>query len=211
MAKNNRPNPKLQGLPKFEQWLYVRRLYGLTHAQVRMAMDLSMGPFQIASHERRRIRKRLPKVRKFIESRYRNRFGTVLTDAPSLEEQREAKQKARAAYLAGKHVTSNAKPGPLNQKEWNRARARFHLSEEYLAKAKATGLTPTLMDQIATGRATRRRPGDPLPLHATEGQIRKIKRVIRERYAAMVESASSATDAVPATESAIRPASAVGS
>ena len=37
------------------------------------------------------------------------------------------------------------------------------------------------------GRCIRRSPYDKLPMHATPGQIKKIKRAIRERYAAKIE------------------------
>ena len=77
---------------------------------------------------------------------------------------------------------------PSSKSVWNRARARFHLNDDQLAMAQATQFTPTLMDEVATGRRIKRSPYDKLPLHATPGQIKKIKRLIRERYAALVES-----------------------
>jgi hypothetical protein len=77
---------------------------------------------------------------------------------------------------------------PSSKSVWNRARARFHLNGDQLAMAQATGFTPTLMDEVATGRRIKRSPHDKLPLHATPGQTKKIKRLIRERHAAQVES-----------------------
>ena len=196
--KKNRPNPKLQGLSRLEQWLYVQRFYGLSHAAIQMAKELSMGPQQIVTYEKRRVKRRWPKAERFITSRYRNKFGRVLTEAPSLEEKREAKEKARAAFLAANvdQATDVRRFRPPTEKEWNRARARFRLNEELLAMARATGFTPQLMDEVATGRAIKRGPKDPLPLHATKEQIKKVKRVIRERYAAMTGAASGADPAV---------------
>ena len=181
---------KLAGLWKIERWLYVQKRYGLSDAEIQMAMELSMGPQQIATYEKRRVKKRLPKAGRFITNRYRGKFGRVLTQAPSLEEKRAAKQKARAAYLA-EHRTA-VKLRPSTEKEWNRARQRFHLSEELLAMARATAFTPKLMDEAATGGKVKRGANDPLPLHATDGQRRKIHRLIRQRYAAMTGATSSA-------------------
>jgi hypothetical protein len=81
---------------------------------------------------------------------------------------------------------------PSQETIWNRARARFHLSETELAMARATDFNPRVMDEAATGRRTERRPHDKLPLHATPGQIKRIKRLIRERYAERAEGRSSA-------------------
>ena len=77
---------------------------------------------------------------------------------------------------------------PSSTTAWNRAKSRFHLSPEELAKAQAIEFTPALMDEMAMGRCIRRSPYDKLPMHATPGQIKKIKRAIRERYAAKIES-----------------------
>src|SRR5512135_1878662 len=59
---------------------------------------------------------------------------------------------------------------------------RFHLSPEELAMAAAIEFTPVLMDEMAMGRCIRRSPYDPLPRHATPGQIKKIEQTIRERF-----------------------------
>ena len=71
---------------------------------------------------------------------------------------------------------------PSRKKAWTRAMSRFHLSPEELAKARAAGFTPTLMDEVATARKVKRGIHDKLPLHATAGQVGRIKREIRERY-----------------------------
>jgi hypothetical protein len=71
---------------------------------------------------------------------------------------------------------------PSRKTVWSRAMSRFHLSPEELAKARAAGFTPTLMDEVATGGKTKRSIHDKLPLHATAGQVGRIKREIRERY-----------------------------
>jgi len=77
---------------------------------------------------------------------------------------------------------------PSSKTLWNWAMNRFHLSPEELAKAQAIEFTPALMDEMAMGRCIRRSPYDKLPMHATPGQIKKIKRAIRERFAAKIES-----------------------
>ena len=77
---------------------------------------------------------------------------------------------------------------PSSETKWRDAAKRFRLSPEELAMAKATDFTPALMDEMAMGRCIRRSPYDKLPLHATPGQIKKIKRAIRERFAAKFES-----------------------
>lgn len=77
---------------------------------------------------------------------------------------------------------------PSSKTQWNGSMTRFHLSPEELAMAQAIEFTPALMDEMAMGRCIRRSPYDPLPRHATPGQIKKIKRAIRERYAAKIES-----------------------
>ena len=61
MAKENRPNPRTAGLPRIEQWLYVRRLYGLSHAEIQMAVDLSLGPHHLVIYEKRRVKKHGPR------------------------------------------------------------------------------------------------------------------------------------------------------
>ena len=71
---------------------------------------------------------------------------------------------------------------PSRKKAWTRAMSRFHLSPEELAKARAAGFTPTLMDEVATARKVKRGIHDKLPLHATAGQVGRIKREIREHY-----------------------------
>jgi len=76
---------------------------------------------------------------------------------------------------------------PSSKSVWNRAMATFHLSPEELAKAQAMEFTPLLMDQVASGTCIKRSPYDKLPQSAKPSQIKKIKRVIRERYAACVE------------------------
>jgi hypothetical protein len=71
---------------------------------------------------------------------------------------------------------------PSSETQWKWAMVRFHLSPEELAMAQAIEFTPVLMDEMAMGRCIRRSPYDPLPRHATPGQIKKIKQTIRERF-----------------------------
>lgn len=84
---------------------------------------------------------------------------------------------------------------PSSETVWNRAKERFHLSDEQLAKAQATDFTPAMMDVVATGRRIKRSPYDELPRRASRNQIKKIKRVIGERYAAWVEKNNGRPDA----------------
>ena len=74
---------------------------------------------------------------------------------------------------------------PYHTKRWNRAVARFHLSEEELAMAQATGFTPILMDEVVLG--FKRSRHEKRPLTATPDEIKTVKREIRERYAAKRE------------------------
>src|SRR5512135_629612 len=60
----------------------------------------------------------------------------------------------------------------------------FHLNDEELTMAQLIEFTPILMDEVAMGKCIKRSPYDPLPRHATPGQIKRVKRAIRERYAA---------------------------
>ena len=54
------------------------------------------------------------------------------------------------------------------------------------------------MDEVATGRRIKRSVHDKLPKHAMPGQIERVKREIRERYAAKVEAKSAAGSTSPA-------------
>ena len=81
---------------------------------------------------------------------------------------------------------------PSRESVWRRAAARFHLTPEEVAMAKAAGFTPTLMDEVATGRRIKRRVHDKLPTRAMPGQIKRVKQEIRKRYAAKVEAKSAA-------------------
>lgn len=83
-----------------------------------------------------------------------------------------------------KQKKPSKKMRPSRTKVWGRAVARFHLSPEELAMAKAADFTPALMDEVATGRKIKRGIHDKLPLHAKPGQVKRIKQEIRERYAA---------------------------
>src|SRR5512135_1754467 len=60
----------------------------------------------------------------------------------------------------------------------------FHLNDEELTMAQLIEFTPILMDEVAMGKCIKRSPYDPLPRHATPGQIKRVKRAIRERHAA---------------------------
>jgi len=76
---------------------------------------------------------------------------------------------------------------PSSRRLWNEAKQRFHLNDEQLAMAQAIEFTPILMDDVAMGKCIKRSPYDPLPRHATPGQVKKVQRAIRERYAASVK------------------------
>lgn len=82
---------------------------------------------------------------------------------------------------AVKRKEPSAKLGRVQGRRWKRAKARFQLSTEELAMAKAAGFPPVRMDEAATGQ--RRSGSEKLPPTATPEQIALIKRVIRERYA----------------------------
>src|SRR5512135_947048 len=75
---------------------------------------------------------------------------------------------------------------PSSKRQWKDAKQRFHLNDEELAMAQAMEFTPVLMDEVAIGKCIKRSPHDPLPRHATPSQIKRVKRAIRERYAAWV-------------------------
>src|SRR5512135_1859713 len=73
------------------------------------------------------------------------------------------------------------------KKVWNRAMARFRLSPEELAMARATKFTPMLMEEVATGRKVKRGAYDKLPSRpATAGQVKRVKDEIRRRYEALL-------------------------
>ena len=73
-----------------------------------------------------------------------------------------------------------------SKRQWQDAKQRFHLNDEELAMAQAMEFTPVLMDEVAMGKCIKRSPHDLLPRHATPSQIKRVKRAIRERYAAWV-------------------------
>jgi hypothetical protein len=85
-----------------------------------------------------------------------------------------------------KQKKPSTKMRPSRTKVWGRALARFRLSLEELAMAKAAEFTPTLMDEVARGRKIKRSVHDKLPLHATVSQAKRIKREIRARYDTLV-------------------------
>ena len=86
---------------KFRDWVGVREAFGLTDAEVRMAMDLGMSPEDLRVYVKRRIKKRMPRLGLFLASRYRNTFGKEPPEsAPSLEEQRDLKARLAAERKA---------------------------------------------------------------------------------------------------------------
>jgi hypothetical protein len=94
---------------------------------------------------------------------------------------------------------------PSRESVWRRATGRFQLTPEEQAMAKTAGFTPTLMDEVATGRRIKRSVHDKLPKHAMPGQIERVKREIRERHAAKTAAESTPAAAPsPATRSARR-------
>lgn len=95
--------PKPQSLPKkLQEWADVRSRFRLSHAVIQMARELSMRPLDVLTHEKRRIKQGWPRIDKYVTSRYRNRFGKELTDAPPLEEQWAEKKRLQAERKAEK-------------------------------------------------------------------------------------------------------------
>jgi hypothetical protein len=84
---------------------------------------------------------------------------------------------------------------PSSKRLWNEAKQRFHLNDEQLAMAQAIEFTPILMDEAAMGKCIKRSPYDPLPRHATAGQVKKIKSLIHKRWPAWVEHNKGRADA----------------
>jgi hypothetical protein len=74
---------------------------------------------------------------------------------------------------------------PSRTERWNRAMTRYQLTLEELAMAQLTDFEPRLMHEVATGRRPRR--SEKLPHQAPAEQCRKVRREIRERYAAAIE------------------------
>lgn len=95
--------PKPQTLPKkLQEWADVRSRFRLTDAVIQMARELGVGPTAVLTHEKRRIKQGWPRIDKYVTNRYQNRFGKVLTEAPSLEEQWAEKKRLQAERKAEK-------------------------------------------------------------------------------------------------------------
>lgn len=93
---------------KHQEWIAARKRFGLTHAQVRMALELGMNPRKfgkIANHDQEPWKAPLPV---FIEGCYFKRFGKILSNSEtkSVEQlfnvQQEKKAKRREQKLQKK-------------------------------------------------------------------------------------------------------------
>lgn len=95
--------PKPRPLPKkLQEWADVRSRFRLSHAVIHMARAVGLSPMDLLTHEKRRTKQGWPRVDKFVTSRYRNRFGKELTEAPPLEEQWAEKKRLQAERKAEK-------------------------------------------------------------------------------------------------------------
>lgn len=85
---------------KVEKWAGIRARFKLSDAHIQMVRELSMSCADVCTYVKRRVKRRMPRLEKFIESRYRNQFGVlrlqeVLGNAVSVEEQWEEKKVER--------------------------------------------------------------------------------------------------------------------
>lgn len=104
MPKKQDPIPALP--TNLQAWVDVRTKLKLPHAAIQMARELSLSPMSLLTHEKRRFKAKLPSVERYITSRYRNRFGQELTEAPSIEGQEAEKKRLRVERRKAKALSS---------------------------------------------------------------------------------------------------------
>jgi len=95
-------------VPKLQHWVYARRRFHLSHAQVQMARELGMNPKKFGkldNHDQEPWKAPLPV---FIESLYYKRFGRERPERvlPIEEWSRQQEQKRAAKREAKLHVRS---------------------------------------------------------------------------------------------------------
>lgn len=126
---------------KFRAWVGVRTAFGLTDAEVRMAVDLGMSPEELRVYVKRRLKKKMPRLGLFLASRYRNTFGKEPPDsAPSLEAERDLKARlAEEQKVSRPTEASLRKPKPKGDP----GRAVYAEAVRMIEKARTNaGLSP---------------------------------------------------------------------
>jgi len=121
--------PKQKGSMRpagFTRWKRARTAYHLTAAEVAMAKATGFNPtvMEAAAANRTKPRRageklatrskpgQVKKVKQLIRSRYEERFGEVLKEAPTIEELRAEQSRKRSERRAQKRAEAGAVPPP---------------------------------------------------------------------------------------------------